>query len=94
MRQRILYTIGAFDLALSFVSDLAETSSDVATLGLIGELAARYKDAQTMLAIGKNRDKDQKRVDGASSFGAHETGRSKVSGKKQKLRDEDDQFRP
>jgi soluble lytic murein transglycosylase len=49
----ILYTIGEFDLALSFVSDLAETSSDVATLSLIGELAARYKDAQTMLAIGK-----------------------------------------
>jgi len=49
----ILYTIDEFDLALSFVSDLAETSSDVAALSLIGELAARYKDAQTMLAIGK-----------------------------------------
>ena len=49
----ILYTIGEIDLALTFVSDLAETSSDVATLSLIGELAARYKDAQTMLAIGK-----------------------------------------
>jgi hypothetical protein len=30
----------------------------------------------------------------ARAVSAHETGRSKVSGKKQKLRDEDDQFRP
>ena len=49
----ILYTIGEFDLALSFVSDLAETSSDVATLHGLGQLAARYHDAQAMLAIGK-----------------------------------------
>ena len=49
----ILYAIGEFDLALSFVSDLAETSSDVATLNALGQLAARYNDAQAMLAIGK-----------------------------------------
>jgi peptidoglycan lytic transglycosylase len=49
----ILYAIGEFDLALSFVSDLAETSSDVATLSGLGQLAARYNDAQAMLAIGK-----------------------------------------
>ena len=49
----ILYKIGKFDLALSFVSDLAETSSDVATLTGLGQLAARYNDAQAMLAIGK-----------------------------------------
>ena len=49
----ILYAIGEFDLALSFVSDLAETSSDVATLHGLGQLAARYHDAQAMLAIGK-----------------------------------------
>jgi len=49
----ILYSIGEFDLALSFVSDLAETSSDVATLHGLGQLAARYHDAQAMLAIGK-----------------------------------------
>ena len=49
----ILYAIGEFDLALSFVSDLAETSSDVATLSGLGQLAVRYNDAQAMLAIGK-----------------------------------------
>jgi soluble lytic murein transglycosylase len=49
----ILYAIGEFDLAVSFVSDLAETSSDVATLSGLGQLAARYNDAQAMLAIGK-----------------------------------------
>ena len=49
----ILYAIGEFDLALSFVSDLAETSSDVATLHGLGQIAARYHDAQAMLAIGK-----------------------------------------
>ena len=49
----ILYAIGEFDLALSFVSDLAETSSDVATLHGLGQLVARYHDAQAMLAIGK-----------------------------------------
>ena len=49
----ILYAIGEFDLALSFVSDLAETSSDVATLSGLGQLAARYNDAQAMLAMGK-----------------------------------------
>ncbi|MGE5165913.1 MAG: transglycosylase SLT domain-containing protein [Sphingobacteriales bacterium] len=49
----ILYAIGEFDLALSFVSDLAETSSNVATLSGLGQLAARYNDAQAMLAIGK-----------------------------------------
>jgi soluble lytic murein transglycosylase len=49
----ILYSIGAFDLVLSFVRDLAETSSDVAILGALGELTARYNDAQAMLVIGK-----------------------------------------
>ena len=42
----ILYVIGEFDLALSFVSDLAETSSDVVTLSELGQLTARYYDAQ------------------------------------------------
>jgi soluble lytic murein transglycosylase len=49
----MLYAIGEFDLLLSFVSDLAETSSDVATLSALGELTARHNDAQAMLAIGK-----------------------------------------
>lgn len=49
----ILYAIGEFDLALSFVSDFAETSSDVATLSGLGQLTARYNDAQAMLLLGK-----------------------------------------
>ena len=49
----ILYKIGEFDLVLSFVGDLAETSTDIATLNGIGDLTARYNDAQAMLIIGK-----------------------------------------
>ena len=49
----ILYSIGEFDLVLSFVKDLAEVSSDVAKLGALGQLATRYNDAQAMLVIGK-----------------------------------------
>jgi soluble lytic murein transglycosylase len=49
----ILYAIGEFDLVLSFVSDFAETSTNVATLTALGELTARYHDAQAMLALGK-----------------------------------------
>ena len=49
----MLYAIGEFDLLLSFVSDLAETSSDVATLSALGELTAHHNDAQAMLVIGK-----------------------------------------
>ena len=49
----MLYTIGELDLVLTFVSDLAETSSDVVTLSALGELTARHNDAQAMLVIGK-----------------------------------------
>ena len=49
----ILYAIGEFDLVLSFVTDLAEVSSDVATLKALGRLTAGYHDAQAMLVIGK-----------------------------------------
>jgi soluble lytic murein transglycosylase len=42
----MLYAIGEVDLLLSFVSDLAETSSNVATLSALGELTARHNDAQ------------------------------------------------
>jgi peptidoglycan lytic transglycosylase len=49
----ILYAIGESDPVLSFVSDFAETSWDVATLNGLGQLTARYNDAQAMLAIGK-----------------------------------------
>jgi soluble lytic murein transglycosylase len=49
----MLYAMGELDLVLTFVSDVAETSSDVATLSALGELTARRNDAQAMLAIGK-----------------------------------------
>jgi soluble lytic murein transglycosylase len=49
----ILYAIGELDLVLTFVSDLAETNSDLATLTAISELTAGHNDAQAMLAIGK-----------------------------------------
>ena len=49
----ILYAIGEYDLVLSFVSDLAEASTDIAMLAALGELTARYNDAQAMLALGK-----------------------------------------
>ena len=49
----MLYAIGELDLVLTFVSDLAETSSDVATLSALGELTARHNDAQAMLVLGK-----------------------------------------
>lgn len=49
----ILYEMGELDLVLSFVTDLAEASSDIATLTALGQVAARYRDAEAMLAIGR-----------------------------------------
>jgi soluble lytic murein transglycosylase len=49
----ILYAIGERDLVVSFVSDLAEQSSDAAALAALGQLTARYNDARAMLLIGK-----------------------------------------
>ena len=49
----ILFRIGEGDLALSFVSDLAEESSDPAVIAGLGKLTARYNDAQAMLLVGK-----------------------------------------
>jgi soluble lytic murein transglycosylase len=49
----ILYAIGEYDLALSFVNDLAETSTDVAALDGVARVTARYHDAQAMLILGK-----------------------------------------
>jgi soluble lytic murein transglycosylase len=48
-----LYAIGERDLALSFLSDLAEQSSDDATLAALGQLTGRYNDARAMLLLGK-----------------------------------------
>ena len=49
----ILFRIGEGDLALSFVSDLAEESGDGAVIAGLGKLTARYNDAQAMLLVGK-----------------------------------------
>jgi soluble lytic murein transglycosylase len=49
----MLYAAGEPDVALYFVTDLAEESSDVAALVSLGELTGRRNDARAMLQIGK-----------------------------------------
>jgi len=49
----MLYQIGEGDLVLSFLSDLAEESSDPAVIAGLGKLTARYDDAKAMLLVGK-----------------------------------------
>ena len=49
----ILYSIGERDLAVSFMTDLAKESNDVASVAAVGQVTARYNDAQTMLLLGK-----------------------------------------
>jgi soluble lytic murein transglycosylase len=49
----ILYQIGGGDLVRMFFSDILEESSDTALIAGLGELTAHYKDAQTMLFVGK-----------------------------------------
>jgi soluble lytic murein transglycosylase len=49
----ILYAIGERDLAVSFMTDFAKESNDVASVAAVGEVTARYNDAQAMLLIGK-----------------------------------------
>ena len=49
----MLYAMDELDLVLTFVSDLAESSSDVVMLSALGELTARRNDAQAMLVLGK-----------------------------------------
>jgi soluble lytic murein transglycosylase-like protein len=49
----ILYSIGERDLAISFMTDLAKESTNVTLVAAVGEVTARYNDAQTMLLIGK-----------------------------------------
>jgi soluble lytic murein transglycosylase len=50
----ILYRIDERDLALSFMTDLAKESTDVAVLAALGQLAAQqYNDAHATLLIGK-----------------------------------------
>jgi soluble lytic murein transglycosylase len=49
----MLYAVGARDLALSFMTDLADQSSDAALIAALGRLTADHNDAQTMLQVGK-----------------------------------------
>jgi hypothetical protein len=49
----ILYRIGEGDLAMAFVTDLAEENSDPGVIAGLGKLTARYNDAQAMLLVGK-----------------------------------------
>ena len=49
----MLYALGERDVALSFVADLAEESTDVAVLAAMAELTGRRNDARAMLQIGK-----------------------------------------
>ncbi|MFT4119787.1 transglycosylase SLT domain-containing protein [Bradyrhizobium sp.] len=50
----MLYGIGERDVALYFVDDFAEQSTDIAALEALGELAGRRNDARAMLEIGKS----------------------------------------
>ncbi len=49
----ILYRLGEGDLAMAFLTDLAEESSDPALISGLGQLTQRYKDARAMLIVGK-----------------------------------------
>ena len=49
----MLFSIAERDLAVRFVTALAESSADVTTLVGLAEITARYEDAEAMLLIGK-----------------------------------------
>jgi soluble lytic murein transglycosylase len=49
----LLYAIDQRDLVVPFVADLGDRSTDVAAMAALGEVAARYHDARSMLLIGK-----------------------------------------
>jgi soluble lytic murein transglycosylase len=49
----MLYAVGERDTALYFVADLAEDSTDVATLSAVAEATGRHDDAHAMLELGK-----------------------------------------
>ncbi len=49
----MLYALGDLDLVLTFVTELAESTTDLATLNAVGELITRHHDAQAMLVLGK-----------------------------------------
>ncbi len=49
----MLYALGELDLVLTFVTELAESSTKLDPLTAVGEVTARHHDAQAMLALGK-----------------------------------------
>jgi peptidoglycan lytic transglycosylase len=49
----ILYAIDQRDLVLSIMIDLADRAYDPGLLAMLGELAARHKDARAMLYLGR-----------------------------------------
>ena len=49
----ILYATSELDFVLAFVTELAQSSTDLITLNAVGELIAHYHDAQAMLVLGK-----------------------------------------
>ncbi|WP_024508192.1 lytic transglycosylase domain-containing protein [Bradyrhizobium sp. ARR65] len=49
----MLYTLGERETVVSFVSDLADDSRDVATLAAVAEVTGRHNDARAMLDLGK-----------------------------------------
>jgi len=49
----MLYAVGERDLAVAFVADLGEDSTDVPTLSAVAEVTGRNNDARAMLELGK-----------------------------------------
>lgn len=49
----MLYALGEREVAIYFAADLAEDSTDVATLAAVAEVTARNNDARAMLELGK-----------------------------------------
>ncbi len=49
----LLYAVEARDLAWTMMADLGDKSTDVATLAVLAELTAKYRDARGMLLVGK-----------------------------------------
>jgi soluble lytic murein transglycosylase len=49
----LLYAVDARDLAWVMMADLGDKSTDLATLAVMSELTAKYRDARGMLLIGK-----------------------------------------
>jgi soluble lytic murein transglycosylase len=49
----LLYAIGERDLVVAFGADLAEQSTDVATMSALAEAMGRHNDARAMLELGR-----------------------------------------